>query len=213
MKFASRQDAGRRLGEFLRERGISADIVLGLPRGGVVVAEEVARKLERPLDVLVVRKIGHPLHREFAVGALAEPEVLMIDELSLSGIPVARSQLERVIAEETARLHEYSLRFHRAAAPLLQGKTVLLVDDGLATGATAEAAVLSARRSEARRIIVAAPVASESAFDKLERAADEVVVPMVDPDFGAVGQYYENFAQTTDEEVIALLKSAVPKAE
>jgi putative phosphoribosyl transferase len=213
MKFASRQDAGRRLGEFLRERGISADLVLGLPRGGVVVAAEVARKLELPLDVLVVRKIGHPLHREFAVGALAEPEVLLIDELSLAGIPVARSQLERVIAQETARLHEYCLRFHRADAPSLKGKTVLLVDDGLATGATAEAAVLSARRNKARRIIVAAPVSSVSAFNKLERVADEVVVPVVDPGFGAVGQYYENFAQTTDEEVVALLRSAVPKAE
>lgn len=213
MKFASRQEAGRRLGEFLRERGISADLVLGLPRGGVVVAAEVARKLELPLDVLAVRKIGHPLHREFAVGALAEPEVLMIDESALSEIPVVRSQLERVIAEETARLHEYGLRFRRAAAPSLKDKTVLLVDDGLATGATAEAAVLSARQQQARCIIVAAPVASMSALAKLKRAADEVVVPVVDPDFGAVGQYYENFAQTTDDEVIALLSSAVPKTE
>lgn len=213
MKFASRQDAGRRLGEFLLERGVSADLVLGLPRGGVVVAAEVARELGLPLDVLVVRKIGHPLQREFAVGALAEPDVLMLDEISLSGFRVARSQLDRVIAEETARLREYRLRFRRSAAPSLKNKTVLLVDDGLATGATAEAAVLSARQQKARRIIVAAPVASTGAFEKLERAADEVVVLVVDPDFAAVGQYYEDFAQTTDDEVVALLSHAPPRGE
>ena len=208
MKFASRQDAGRRLGEFLLERGVSADLVLGLPRGGVVVAAEVARELGLPLDVLVVRKIGHPLQREFAVGALAEPDVLLLDEISLSGFRVACSQLDRVIAEETARLREYRLRFRRSAAPPLKDKTVLLVDDGLATGATAEAAVLSARQQKARRIIVAAPVAATGAFEKLERAADEVVVLVVDPDFAAVGQYYEDFAQTTDDEVVALLSHA-----
>ena len=208
MRFASRQDAGCQLGQFLRNRGVSADIVLGLPRGGMVVAAVVARELRLPLAVLVVRKIGHPLQREFAIGALAEPDVLILDEMSLSGIPVARSQLDQVIAEETARLREYRSRFRCSAAPLLQDQTVLLVDDGLATGATAGAAVLSARQQKARRILVAAPVASLSAFEKLERAADDVVVMLVDPDFAAVGQYYEDFAQTTDAEVVALLSDA-----
>jgi len=211
MRFASRQDAGRRLGKFLRERGISADLVLGLPRGGVVVAAEVARELKLPLDVLVVRKIGHPMQREFAVGALAEPEVLILDEMALSGFPVARSQLDRVIAEETLRLKAYRSRFHGSVAPSLKDKTVLLVDDGLATGATAEAAVLSAQQQRACRIIVAAPVASTSALAKLERAADEVVALAVDPDFAAVGQYYDNFAQTTDDEVVALLSDAASR--
>ena len=192
MKFASCQDAGRRLGKQLQERGVSADIVLGLPRGGVVVAAEVARELQLPVDGLVVRKIWHPLNREFAVGALAEPDVYLLDELCLSQIPVARAQLEKVVAEETARLRECRLRFRHVTAPSLNGKTVLLVDDGLATGTTAEAAVLSARRQNARRIIVAAPVASTSAFEKLQHAADEVVALSVDPDFGAVWQYYEN---------------------
>jgi len=213
MKFTSRQDAGRRLGERLRQRGVSADIVLGLPRGGVVVAAEVARELELPLDVLVVRKIGHPLNREFAVGALAEPDVFLLDERVLSQIPVAHAQLEKVVAEETARLREYRARFCNAAAASLNDKTVLLVDDGLATGATAEAAVLSARQRNARRIIVSAPVGSASAVKKLERAADEVVVLAMDPDFGAVGQYYENFDQTTDDEVVALLGDMVPRKE
>src|SRR5260221_2289087 len=111
MKFASRQAAGRRLGKFLRERGVSADLVLGLPRGVVVVAAEVARLVKLPMDVLVVGKIGHPLHREFAVGALAEPDVFLLDEMALAGIPVARSAVENVIADETVRLREYRARF------------------------------------------------------------------------------------------------------
>src|SRR5271166_3930854 len=101
MKFASRQEAGCRLGKYLREHGLAADLVLGLPRGGVVVAAEVARELKLPLDVLVVRKIGHPFQREFAVGALAEPDVFILDENAISDIPLIRSQLEEILTEET----------------------------------------------------------------------------------------------------------------
>ena len=163
MRFASRQDAGRQLGQHLRQQGVAIDLVLGLPRGGVVVAAEVARRLERPLDVLVVRKIGHPWHREFAVGALAEPDVVIFDQATLAEVPAPRRQLDKVVAEEIARLREYCLHFHGSHSPMLQDKSVLLVDDGLATGATAEAAVLSAKRQGARWTIIAAPVASTSA--------------------------------------------------
>jgi predicted phosphoribosyltransferase len=205
MKFASRADAGRQLGQHLQEEGVEVDLVLGLPRGGVVVAAEVARRLRRPLDALIVRKIGHPWHREFAVGALAEPDVVILDEASVGENPMVRLQLEEVIKEETARLQAYRSRFHTAIMPILEGKTVLLVDDGLATGATAEAAVLSAKRQKARRIIVATPVASTNAVERLTPMVDDIVVLMVDPDFGAVGQYYEEFGEMTDEEVVALL--------
>jgi len=213
MRFASREDAGCRLGRYLCEQGVEADLVLGLPRGGVVVAAEVAHILQRPLDVLIVRKIGHPWHREFAVGALAEPDVVIFDEASLSEIPVARSQLDEVVAEETARLHAYCSQFHSAGAPVLDGKTVLLVDDGLATGATAEAAVLSAKRQRARRVIVAAPVASTKAVERLARVADDVVTLVTDPDFAAVGQYYESFLETGDEEVLALLRNEARRGQ
>ena len=206
MRFASRQDAGRRLGQHLDEQNVDVDLVLGLPRGGVVVAAEVARLLQCPLDVLVVRKIGHPMHREFAVGALAEPDIVIFNEASLSEIPVVRSQLDKVVAEETVRLREYCQRFHLSGVPVLRDKIVLLVDDGLATGATAEAAVLSARKQGVRRIIVAAPVASRNAVERLRRVADDVLTLVVDPDFAAVGQYYDEFSQTSDEEVIALLR-------
>lgn len=163
MKFASRTDAGRRLGRHLLEHGVQADLVLGLPRGGVVVAAGVARALQLPLDVLVVRKIGHPWQREFAVGALAEPDVVVIDEAFKWKNPLARAEMENVLAEEMERLRDYCRQFHASAAPVLEGKTVLLVDDGLATGATAEAAVISARQQNAARVVVTAPVASTHA--------------------------------------------------
>lgn len=206
MIFASRQEAGSRLGKYLRERGVTADLVLGLPRGGVVVAAAVARELRLPLDVLVVRKIGHPLQREFAIGAMAEPDSVFLSDESLAEFPVSRAKLDNVIAEEIVRLQEYRRRFHLREMPALEGKRVLIVDDGLATGATAEAAAISARRQQAGRIIIAAPVASTNAVDRLRRAADAVEVLCEEFDFQAVGQFYETFSQTDDEEVISLLE-------
>src|SRR5512138_3731619 len=113
MVFASREESGRKLGEWLQNRGLRVDVVLGLPRGGVVVASEVARILGVPLDVLIVRKIGHPLHREFAVGAMAEGGVVLVDERVIGSNRLVRSQLEEVISEETQRLQQYESRFHR----------------------------------------------------------------------------------------------------
>ena len=208
MIFASRQEAGERLGLFLRQRGVQADLVLGLPRGGVVVAAGVARELKLPLDVLVVRKIGHPMQPEFAVGALAEPDSVFLNEECLAEYPVSRSKLDKIIAEEKNRLYEYRRQFHLHEIPVLAGKSVLLVDDGLATGATAEVAVLSARKQNAMRIVVAAPVASVNAVELLRAIADSVEVLSEDPHFQAVGQFYEEFYPTTDEEVISLLRQA-----
>ncbi|MDB6122671.1 MAG: phosphoribosyltransferase [Pedosphaera sp.] len=207
MIFSSREAAGVQLGQHLLKRGVEADIVLGLPRGGVVVAAEVAHILKLPLDVLVVRKIGHPQFREFAVGALAEHGVVLLDRVAMEETRVSRSELEDVIAEETERLKNYRAKFHHAAAPSLSGKNVLIVDDGLATGATTEAAVTSAREQGSARVIVAAPVASVTATDRLARIAREVIVLESDPDFAAVGQYYSSFSQTSDEEVLALLQA------
>jgi putative phosphoribosyl transferase len=208
--FASREDAGRRLGHYLLEKDFRPDIVLGLPRGGVVVAAVVANILQVPLDVVIVRKIGHPLHREFAVGALAEPDVVVLDDSVVGRNPIVRMQLKQVIAEEQERLEKYGETFHRDGLPDLTNKIVLLVDDGLATGATTEAAVEAVRRKCARRVIVAAPVASTNAVERLGRVADDVRILIVDPDFDAVGRYYESFSQTTDEEVLSLLQARVP---
>jgi len=207
MMFASREDAGQRLGRYLKEQGTRADLVLGLPRGGVIVAAEVAHSLQLPLDVLIVRKIGHPWQREFAVGAMAENGVVVLDEGSIGRHPLIRAELDEIVEEEKERLRAYQARFHREGGPELSGKAVLLVDDGLATGSTTEAAVLSARKQNASKVIVAAPVASTNAAERLEKVADEVEALWVDPDFDAVGRYYEVFTQTTDEEVLDLLRA------
>lgn len=205
--FASREDAGRQLGQELASRELEPDIVLGLPRGGVIVAAEVARTLDKPLGVLVVRKIGHPRHREFAVGAMAEGDVVLFDQAVLEETYVRQSELDEIIAEETERLRAYQSRFHQLGEQVLTGKSVVILDDGLATGATAEAAAISAKKQGAREVIIAVPVASPEAVHRLEKVADEVVALAVDPDFAAVGQYYDLFPQTTDEEVLALLHS------
>jgi len=207
MTFASRTEAGQRLGRYLAEQNIGADVVLGLPRGGVVVAAEVARILQCPLDVLIVRKIGHPGHREFAVGALAEEGTLVLDEEVINRTGVSPADLKEVLAEETARLTEYQARFLRANRPLPKDKIVLIVDDGLATGATTEAAVRSAKNRGASQVTVAAPVASDNALERLARVADKVIALVVDPEFDAVGRYYRSFPQTTDEEVQAILRA------
>jgi predicted phosphoribosyltransferase len=203
--FASREVAGRKLGSWLIDREIEVDLVLGLPRGGVVVAAEVARLLNRPLDVLIVRKIGHPLHREYALGALAEGGVVVLDEAGIGPDPMVRGELEHVIQEEQERLKSYQARFSHAGVAGISSKLVLLVDDGLATGATTEAAVRSAFKQGARGVIVTAPVGSSHAVERLLPIADKVEVMVVDPDFEAVGRYYDSFPQTTDDEVLGLL--------
>jgi predicted phosphoribosyltransferase len=208
MYFASRQEAGERLGRFLRERGVTADLVLGLPRGGVIVAAGVARELKLPLDVLAVRKIGHPLQREFALGALAEPDAVFLNEESWRQFPVSRAELDKIIAQEKIHLREYRQRFHLHEIPVLEDKVLLLVDDGLATGATAEAAAISAHQQNARSIIIAAPVASTNAVQRLRRVADAVEVLSAAPDFEAVGQFYNSFTPTEDEEVVSHLREA-----
>jgi putative phosphoribosyl transferase len=205
MTFASRAEAGQQLGLYLLEQNVQADLVLGLPRGGVIVAAEVARILKCPLDVLVVRKIGHPAHREFAGGALAEDGTLVLDEAAIGRTDVLQSDLRSVLAEETERLAEYKRRFLRPNRTPLKGRIALIVDDGLATGATTEAAVRSARNREAARVIVAVPVASDNAAERLSHVADRVLALIVDPDFDAVGRYYRTFPQTTDDEVEAIL--------
>src|SRR6185312_16270892 len=201
MSFASRQDAGRQLGQHLLNEGVHVDVVVGLPRGGVIVAAEVAHLLHAPLDVLVVRKIGHPLHREFAVGALAENDVVLLDEHALGSNETARVTVSDVIREEQERLAQYKEKFCEGQEVEFCDKAVLIVDDGLATGRTMEAAVMAARRKGAKEVMVAVPVASTTAVEHLERVTSGVFALIIDPGFEAVGAYYESFAQTSDDEV------------
>ena len=214
MRFASRQDAGRQLGQHLRKQGVEVDLVLGLPRGGVVVAAEVARRLERPLDVLMVRKIGHPWHREFAVGALAEPDVVIFDEATVGG----SSGAARTIGQSDGRGNRpiarvlFALsRFPFARARRTKACCWWTTDWRPARRPKPQCFRPNGRGRAGRSI--AAPVASTGAVERLRRVADEVVALMVDPGFGAVGQYYDEFSQTNDEEVLALLHAAALRRE
>ena len=204
--FASRDDAGRKLGRWLEDQGVNAALILGLPRGGVVVAAAVAERFGLPLDVLIVRKIGHPAFREFALGALAEDGVIVLDEQATRYGKAL--DIEAVIREEQENLRAYQALFAHPGKHPIASMHVLLVDDGIATGATTEAAVRSALKQGASSVTVTAPVASAQAVERLRGVADDVQVMIVDTKFDAVGRYYGSFPQTTDEEVLQILSGS-----
>jgi putative phosphoribosyl transferase len=218
--FTDRVDAGRQLAAKLsrRFRGAGPDpaeplllgpdrpVVLGLPRGGVPVAAEVARALDGELDVLVVRKIGVPWQPELALGAVGEDGVQVVNERIASACALTPSQLDELVsrarAEVEARLRQ--LRAGRPAVPLA-GRTAIVVDDGVATGATMRAAVDVVRAHGAARVVVAVPVAAADAINALRGSVDELVVLLAPVDLGGVGLWYTDFTQTTDAEVASLL--------
>ena len=208
MVFPNRSVAGRWLAAEL-ERYRSADpVVLALPRGGVPVAYEVAHALEAPLDVLVVRKLGAPGQPELAIGAVA-PGVVVLDEEGLFLLSVPRAYLDRVVEQEREEVHRRSAAFRDTAwVTEIHGRTVLLVDDGMATGSTVVAAVDSARKRGATSVVVAVPVASPEAVRRVRARADDVVCLETPQEFFAVGAWYEDFTQTSDEEVRSILKRA-----
>ncbi|HLZ69891.1 MAG TPA: phosphoribosyltransferase [Dehalococcoidia bacterium] len=207
--FHDRADAGRRLAQLLQAyRGPDA-IVLALPRGGVEVGYEVARLLGAPLDVIVARKLGAPAQRELGIGAIAPGGVRVLDRdtIALLGIPPA--QIDAVVAEETAEMERRERAFRGGLpAPDLAGCSVILVDDGLATGVTARAAIRAIRAARPRRIVLAVPVCPPETAAALRSEVDELVCVESPADFLAVGRWYENFDQTSDEEVIELLARA-----
>jgi putative phosphoribosyl transferase len=205
--FLDRADAGRRLGAALAGTA-QADppLVLGIPRGGVIVAAEVAVALAAPLDVVVTRKIGAPGNPELAVGAIA-PGVQVWDESLLGRLGVGPAYLRAAVEAEEAEMARRTVVYRGARpAPSVAGRTVLIVDDGLATGATALAAVRWARAADAERVAVVAPVAARQTVELLGREADEVHVLEVPESFRAVGEWYRDFRQTTDDEVVAALE-------
>jgi putative phosphoribosyl transferase len=206
MIFRDRQDAGRRLAELLAARSGEHTVVLALPRGGVPVAAEVARALGAPLDVIVVRKLGVPFHPEYAMGAIGEGGVRIIDGDVIRATHVTDEQLARVDAMEREELARRAQRYRGDRTPVpLVGCTAIVVDDGMATGSTALAAAQVARRLGAAEVVLAVPVASSQAVAELRRHADEVVSVHTPDDFRAVGQWYDDFSETSDDEVVALL--------
>jgi uncharacterized protein (TIGR00369 family) len=209
MRFRNRSDAGRRLAsrlQFLRSEDV---VVLGLPRGGVPVAAEVARALRAPLDVILVRKLGVPAQPELGLGAIGESGARVINPEVVRYAHVSEEQIAQVEVKERAELQRRAQRF-RGDAPHepLAGRTAIIVDDGIATGSTARAACQVARALGAAAVVLAVPVAPPSADRGLRGDADEVICLEMPDRFLAIGEWYEDFAQTSDEEVVALLRAA-----
>ena len=208
VKFDDRRDAGRRLAAVVPAEQLPA-IVLGLPRGGVPVAAEVARRLHAPLDVLLVRKLGVPFQSELAMGAIGEDGVRVANRDVMAMTGTTDDDLDRVEVDERVELERRS-RAYRAVRPResLQGRVALIVDDGIATGATARAACEVARRHGAARVVLAVPVAPAGWRDDMGDAADAYVAVMEPAHFSAVGEWYREFGQTSDDEVVELLRAA-----
>jgi putative phosphoribosyl transferase len=210
VRFANRRDAGRQLGIRLGHLTAERPIVVGLPRGGIPVAYEVAQALGAPLDVLVVRKLGCPWQPELGVGALGEGGIRVLNESLLGLTGVTERQLEAVAARESAELEHRVQRYRGERQPFpVTGRTVIVVDDGLATGFTARAGIEVLRRRGAQRIVLAVPVAPSDAVAELRTVADDVVCLHTPSEFQAIGQFYDDFTQTTDDDVAALL-TALP---
>jgi predicted phosphoribosyltransferase len=210
MLFRDRSDAGRQLAARLKEYAGRPDVtVLALPRGGVPVAYEVARELGAPLDVFLVRKLGLPYHPELAMGAIASGGVRVLNDTVVSRFRVPGEVIDAVAAEEGQELARRE-REYRDDRPLpdIRGRTVILIDDGLATGATMRAAVAALRRLGPARVVVAVPVGSPETCAEFQAVADEAVCARTPEPFQAVGQWYRDFSQTTDEEVQELLGKA-----
>lgn len=214
-RFADRQHAGRRLSHALGQYAGNPDVVvLGLPRGGVLVAAEVAEALHAPLDVFTVRKLGVPWNRELAVGAIATGDVAVFDHDAMQQLGLTMDDLREVIRSEELELARRDALFRGGRPPLaLVDKIVIVVDDGLATGATMTAAIDALRKLGATRIIAAVPVASDSACDLIHHRADECVCLQVPNPFYGVGYWYEDFHDVSDAEVMAVLADHPPAAQ
>ncbi len=211
--FRDRGEAGRLLARRLRDLQRHRPVVLGLPRGGMPVAAEVARALGAPLDVLVVRKLGCPWQPELGFGAIGEDGVCVLNDDLVRTLRLSSGEIAEVAARERAELDRRVLRYRGDRPPVdLQGRTVIVVDDGVATGSAAKAAVELVRRRGAGHVVVAVPVASTHAIRELATMADGVVCLESSETFGAIGEFYDDFTQTSDEEVTAALAAAASPA-
>ena len=211
MRFQDRADAGRRLGQRLRDLGLRSPVVLGLPRGGVPVAALVASALGAPFDVFVARKIGAPGRPELGIGAIAEGGAEPVVSVAAGAAGIGPERLRGLAAAEQRELARRVAVYRGGRSlPALAGQDVVVVDDGLATGVTAEAAVRALRRERPARLVLAVPVCAADTRGRLAELADEVVCLHAPVDFTAVGEWYDDFSQITDEQVLALLRPPSP---
>jgi predicted phosphoribosyltransferase len=208
MRFRDRRDAGRQLAEHLSQYANRDDVlILALPRGGVPVAVEVANALRAPFDIFLVRKLGVPGHPELAMGAIASGGVRVLSDDLIADLGIPERAVEEVSARERLELERRDAAYRGdRPAPDIRDKTIILIDDGLATGSTMEAAVEAVKMHQPARVIVAAPVGASETCARLQRIADDVVCAVTPEPFRAVGLWYERFDQTTDDEVLDLLQ-------
>lgn len=210
MNYRDRQHAGQVLAELLRDyNGQNDTIVLALPRGGVPVAYEIAMKLRLALDVFIVRKLGVPGHEELAMGAIASGGTVVFNDEIIRYLQITKPTMDKVIQSEQEELTRREHLYRRNKPfPHLTGKTIILVDDGIATGSTMKAAIMALREKQPAELIVAVPVAARSTCDEMTALVKTLICPSQPVDFHAVGLWYENFSQTSDEEVIELLEQS-----
>jgi putative phosphoribosyl transferase len=207
-RFADRRDAGRRLAKRLLGERVGHPVVVALPRGGVPVAREIALALDAPLEVLAVRKLGAPHNPEYGIGAVAEDGTGVIDAEAVSILGISTKAVDAILARETAELRRRLIAYRDDCPPLdLRDRTVIVVDDGVATGLTDTAALRAVRRRHPRRVILAVPVCAPDSARRLSEEADEVVCLRTPALFSGVGQWYDDFSQVSDEEVIETLRS------
>jgi len=204
--FTDRTDAGRQLAALLDEQGIVADIVLAIPRGGLPVGRAVADSLDAPLDIVAARKLGAPGNPELAIGAVASDGTVWLNESLIADLGVSEASLDDQIDRERAAAAAKVDRYRGDRPPLdVAGKRVVVVDDGVATGATTTACLRQLRNANAESVVLAVPVAPPDTVDRLQREADEVVCVEAPPQFQAVGQFYERFEQVVDDEAVTYL--------
>jgi putative phosphoribosyl transferase len=210
-RFGNRRDAGRQLSALLSRYLDQKPVVLALPRGGVPVGYEVSKALEAPLDVLLVRKIGAPAHPELAIGAVvdgANPQVVLNEQI-VQKLGIGEEYIKSEEKRQFAEIERRRLLYHGGRMALdISGRTIIVVDDGIATGATVRAALLALARSTPARLVLAVPVAAPACLEELKTAADDIVCISTPDGFRAVGDAYEDFTQTSDEEVIDILANA-----
>lgn len=215
MYFADRQEAGRRLGaELIRFKG-RQPVVLALPRGGVPVGFEVATRLGAPLDVVLVRKIGHPAQPELAIGAIADVEGLekVIDEAAIADFAIPKAYLDREIARQRGEIEKRRQLYFKGRTPAeIRDRTAIVIDDGIATGATMRAALRAVRRRVPKRLVLAVPVAPADTLEDLRSEADETVCLFSPKEFAAVGLFYADFRPVEDDDVVDLLDRAAAVA-
>lgn len=214
LPFQDREEAGKMLALKLTEYSNKDTIVLAIPRGGVVIGYQVAHELKAPLDIIVPRKIGAPDNSELVIGAVAEDGSLSLDESAVMYMNISKSYIEEESRRQITEIRR-RLKLYRGETPypMLQDHVIIIVDDGIATGSTVKAAIASIRKKKPKSVVVAVPVAPRSTVKELEKEADRVICLSTPEFFYAIGQFYVDFSQTTDGEVIRLLKKSREETE